>query len=148
MRKGWLVCVRGISLCLGLLRRRLPVAGRPDYRDRVADHVWTLREPRRSRLKATLASTMQPYRSRESGMRWALRFFGLSREQGRQPAPRREILAGLVLAVIGLVVWLATSPSHHAFSLHRLGIVVFGVGLGSAGGGWIRRRRAKRASSN
>lgn len=115
----------------------------------VTDHVWTLREiAALPRLRARLVNVMESGRPRESGMRWALRFFGLNREHRQRPVSRQETLAGLVLVVIGLVVLLATNPSRHAFSLHRVAVVVLGVGLGSTVGGGIRRWRAKRANSN
>jgi hypothetical protein len=90
----------------------------------------------------------EPERTRESGMRWALRFFGLSRDQRRQPVPPQTIQAAVILAVIGLVVWLATNPNHHALSLHRVAAVVFGVGFGTALAGCVSRWRAKRRPDN
>ena len=92
----------------------------------------------------TSPMSQEPGRTRESGMRWALRFFALTRDQRRQPVPSQTIQAAVILAVIGLAVWLATNSSHHALSLHRVAAAVFGVGLGTALAGGVSRWRAKR----
>lgn len=92
----------------------------------------------------TSPMSQEPGRTRESGMRWALRFFGLTKDQRRQPVPSQTIQAAVILAVIGLAVWLATNSSHHALSLHRVAAAVFGVGLGTALAGGVSRWRAKR----
>jgi hypothetical protein len=84
-----------------------------------------------------------PETERESGMQWALRFFGLRRRVPRKPPSKTTLRLYASLSVSGLALMAITN--FHGF-VNALGVGLFG----GCGGGWFRgvwdRDRAQRTS--
>jgi hypothetical protein len=85
----------------------------------------------------------EPSGERESAIKVALRFFGLTRDGRARPPDTALERALVILSAIGLVVALLADPS----SLRQIGLTVFAVCAGTAIGIWIRGRRLRRKSN-
>jgi hypothetical protein len=84
-----------------------------------------------------------PGAERESGMRWALRFFGLSGPRQRKLPSVAQTFWLIALGALGLPLMLLT----HGFPYY-IGVVLF-VGCGGTGlGSLLRRWREVRRDSN
>lgn len=80
---------------------------------------------------------------RESGMRWALRFFGLSGPRQRELPSAAQTIWLLALGALGLALMLLTHGLPYYIGV-GLFVACGGTGMGNALRRWRERHRASR----